>query len=131
MAKGRRALFRVVAATAIAGALTACSSQAEDISGAWSAIEVAGKPVRGPSLTLEDGRLSGTGGCNRISGPAIMTDADVKIGPLISTRMFCEGKMETEQAFIAALESAKSFDLVEGTMRLKDVAGAPVAIFTR
>jgi heat shock protein HslJ len=121
-----------VAAMGLAVALAmAASGVAQDVSGSWSAIELAGEPVRGPSVSFDDGRLSGSGGCNRISGPAVITGADVKFGPLISTRMFCEGKMETEAAFIAALESAKSFELVDDALTLKDAAGVALAKFTR
>ncbi|MGQ0455582.1 MAG: META domain-containing protein [Hyphomicrobium sp.] len=129
MTRWRSAKFALVALAGIT--MSACSSQAQDISGAWSATDVGGKPVRGVSISIEDARLSGTGGCNRIAGPAVISGGDVKFGPLIATRMFCDGKMETEEAFIAPLEAAKSFDLSEGTLTLKDASGAAVAVLVR
>lgn len=106
-------------------------SKAQDITGAWSAVEIGGNPARGPTIAFENERVSGSGGCNRISGPATISGSDIKLGPLISTRMFCEGKMEIEEAFIAALETAKTFELSTEELILKDAAGAALAKFTR
>ncbi|MFZ4717903.1 MAG: META domain-containing protein [Ilumatobacteraceae bacterium] len=71
--------------------------------------------VRGDlQLTIEDDRISGNAGCNRFSGPLATTDGGLQIGPLMSTRMFCEDEeagsgptiMEQESALLAALEGA-------------------------
>lgn len=113
------------------GCVMAGCGKAEDITGAWLAVEVGGNPVRGPTIAFENGRVSGSGGCNRISGPAATSGSDIKLGPLISTRMFCEGKMEIEAAFIAALEAAKTFELGAEALALKDGSGAALAKFTR
>lgn len=126
----------VKAAVAVAGGWAlalamAAPGAAQDISGSWSAIELAGEPVRGPSVSFDDGRLTGSGGCNRISGSAVITGVDVKFGPLISTRMMCDGKMEAEAAFIAALEAAKTIEEIDGVLTLKDTAGVALAKFTR
>ncbi|MGB3955107.1 MAG: META domain-containing protein [Brooklawnia sp.] len=64
-----------------------------------------------------DGAISGTAGCNRLTGDFATTDdGAIDIGPLGTTRMMCvepEGVMEQEAAILAALEAAASY-AVEG-----------------
>lgn len=83
-----------------------------------------------PSVEFsEDGKVSGSGGCNTIAGSFTTKDGDIKIGPLASTMMACsepEGIMEQEAALLAALESAATYS-IEGPrleMRTADDATA-------
>jgi putative lipoprotein len=78
---------------------------AEDIRGGGvidylqSVLEIAG-----------DGRISGTGGCNRIMGKARIEGAAITLGPLATTRMACSpAVMDQERKFLAALEAARSW----------------------
>jgi heat shock protein HslJ len=67
-------------------------------------------------LTVEiaDGRISGNGGCNTFHGSLVVADDGITIGPLMSTRKFCDDPdagggptvMEQEAALFAALEHA-------------------------
>ena len=69
---------------------------AEDDEGApaasWTAVELNGKAVEGLTLDFTSDKASGTGGCNRFTGPISIEDDAIQIGPLASTKMFCEGK---------------------------------------
>ncbi len=75
----------------------------------------------------DDGRVTGSGGCNRFFGPCALDGEAVSIGPLASTRMAClepQGVGEQETAFLAALERAVSWSIREGRLQLRDADGA-------
>jgi heat shock protein HslJ len=78
---------------AAAAALTACASNAgggsasSDPVGTWGDPDANGEP----SLVLtNDGKLTGTDGCNQLSGSWSEDDGTITFGELASTRMFCE-----------------------------------------
>lgn len=128
------AQFASAAATALllTFALSACSGESSpSLMGAWKAREVQGKAVDGPTLDVSANGVSGSGGCNTYRGPLTHEGGKLKIGPLAATRMMCEGKMETEQALLSALEAATSFDIETAALVLKDASGADVAKFIR
>src|SRR6185437_16949339 len=56
-----------------------------------------------------DGKIRGTGGCNRFFGGYRVSGAHIRIGPLASTRKGCPGLLKLETAFFATLEAATSF----------------------
>jgi heat shock protein HslJ len=132
------AMFKLGPAASVAAALLICclatAVRAEDeapLVAKWKVVELAGKPVDGPTLDYTSDKVSGTGGCNRFGGPIAIEDDAVKIGPLIATRMMCEGKMETETAYFAALEAARSFALEGDNLVLKGEDGGVMAKFTK
>ena len=57
------------------------------------------------SLSFDGHRVSGTGGCNRIFGPAQVEQGRLIVGTLASTRMACPGREEGDQALIDFLAS--------------------------
>jgi heat shock protein HslJ len=60
---------------------------ANDPTGTW------GEQVRGrPWLSFDAQRCTGSDGCNSMAGPWRVTgDGTVDIGPVMMTRMYCEG----------------------------------------
>lgn len=72
-----------------------------------------------PSVEFsEDAQISGSGGCNTITGSFTTMDGDITIGPLATTMMACtepEGVMEQEAQLLAALESAATYS-IEGPL---------------
>jgi len=79
----------------------------------------------------EDGQISGSAGCNDYNGP-YTTDGDaIAIGPLAATLKLCaeEGVMEQEAAYLAALETAVTFQISGDTMVMRTDEGAMVANF--
>ena len=81
----------------------------------------------------EDGQISGNAGCNQYSGP-FTTDGDaIAIGPLAATLRMCieEGSMEQEAAYLAALETAATYQITGDTMVMRTAEGAMVANFVR
>lgn len=79
-------------------------------------------PVSDSLITLEfseDGRVAGTGGCNRYGGTySAGTDGALTVSAVSSTRRACmgEGLMEQEQAYFAALESATAYVISSGRL---------------
>ena len=58
------------------------------VAGTWGDPDEPGTP----SLVLaEDGTLTGTDGCNRLTGTWELDDGTIDFGDLAATRMFCEG----------------------------------------
>ncbi|REC94746.1 META domain-containing protein [Kushneria indalinina] len=57
------------------------------------------------SLSFDGHRVSGTGGCNRVFGPARVEQGRLIVGNLASTRMACPDNETGDQALIDFLES--------------------------
>lgn len=110
--------------------------QSQELAGtAWQATSVEGQSlVSGSSITVSfgnDGKISGTAGCNRYSGSyaASVSGETVSISALSATRMLChepEGIMVQEQRFLAALQSAASYSVNPGTLTLRAADGSAV-----
>ena len=93
--------------------------------------EASAAPMEGTDLsaTFEDGSVAGIAGCNNYFA-SYTTDGDsITIGPAGATLMFCaepEGVMEQEQAYLALLQSADSFDVDGETLTL--ISGGTVVL---
>lgn len=89
----------------------------------WQLVQLGGRSMQPEAdsfcftLSPEQHRLTGRGACNRLMGE-YRTDGkrSLRISSIASTRMGCPD-LETEQAFIAALESATHYDM-DGPMLL-------------
>ncbi|QJP13571.1 META domain-containing protein [Starkeya sp. ORNL1] len=119
------------AGTAVAASPTSPAGRwlAEDIRGGGvidylqSVLEIAG-----------DGRISGTGGCNRIMGKARVEGATITLGPLATTRMACSpAVMDQERKFLAALEAVRSWriDTVRHKLVLLGAKGETLVVLAR
>ena len=86
--------------------------------------------LAGSNITTEfgsDGTLSGNSGCNTYSGTYTVTGNQITIGPLASTRMACSdpaGIMEQETQFLAALQTAATYNIENATLELRTKDGA-------
>lgn len=92
--------------------------------------------VKGSKITLEigrDGTLSGCAGCNTYGGTITSTkDAQVRVSPLFSTKMYCgapPGVMEQESRYLSLLRAAESFTLDNGSLTISGPAGSPSITF--
>jgi heat shock protein HslJ len=77
----------------------------------------------------EEGRLSGSAGCNNYSAPYEVEGEMINIGPGITTRMTCsdpEGIMEQEMQYLAALEMARTYQFENDRLNLMDEEGRQV-----
>lgn len=61
---------------------------------------------------LEDGKVAGSGSCNRFTGTATIKGDAIAFGPLAATRMACEPAVgDQETAYLAALQAAEKIKL--------------------
>jgi len=95
------------------------------LQGAWVLEEFIGKdrslktldqrfPNQKPTLRFEEDKVNGTDGCNSISGQFQVIGETLKFGPLISTRMYCEGVDDAQ--FNDRLQNATSFKIENGKL---------------
>jgi heat shock protein HslJ len=79
----------------------------------------------------EDSTVSGQAQVNTYRGPAVFTAPDgISMGPFITTRMSGTAKQNSDEtAYLAALESAKTCDINDGQLVLKNAAGTAVLTF--
>lgn len=85
--------------------------------------------VADSSVTMDfaaDGKVSGTGGCNRYTAGYQAEGGTLKFTPAAATRMMCPmpGVMEQEQAFFMALESVASFRMEADRLEMRTAGGA-------
>src|SRR5690606_2129773 len=88
-------------------------------------VELDGAPVDSAALnrpaTLlldEDGRASGSGGCNQFGGTYVLEGAEIRFGALAMTRMACEGAMDVETSYAEALNAVQTWRLSGGVLEL-------------
>lgn len=75
------------------------------------------------SITFNDDAKTVTGfsGCNHFNGTYEIDGNTIKIGPLASTRKFCQGiENTTESKMLLALNTVNSFKIEEGILTLKN-----------
>ena len=70
-------------------------------------------------LDLEEARVAGSGGVNRLSGHFVLSEDELRFGRLATTRMAGpENAMRREDAFLAALERVTAYELDCRTLTL-------------
>ncbi len=92
----------------------------------WNLIEIDGKtvyPVAGKTLFIQfdkaNHRVAAFAGCNSIGGSYTHDGKDLHV-TLISTRMACPDNMNTESAFIKAMEAVNEFYIRDNELELKN-----------
>lgn len=68
----------------------------------------------------EDGKVTGSGGCNRLTGGYTATGDSLRFSGVASTRMACMRGMETESSFLAALEHVRRWKISNRQLELLD-----------
>jgi putative lipoprotein len=100
----------------------------------WRPIRIGDRAVtvsrheREPWIELDprSERVTGFGGCNRISGTYESGRGVLRFRGLISTQMACPS-METETAFVRALNATRRYRIIGRTLDLMDDLGRPLA----
>jgi len=93
--------------------------------------------VEGTTLTAsfsKDGSMSGNSGCNDFNGPYKIDGDQITIGPLASTMKMCSdpaGVMDQEAQYLAALQSAASYQIEGNVLQLRTKDDALAAMFNR
>lgn len=86
---------------------------------------------RVPNINLdEEGRMTGFAGCNRIfSGFDKRGDGEIRFSDVAGTKMYCDGAMELEDAFIAMLSKTVAYGFNGGMLHFKDAGNRVIAVF--
>ncbi len=104
----------------------------------WKLIQIGGIPVtpadyqHDPFIILQSQshRLTGSGGCNRLTGSYSLEDTDtIVFSGLASTRMACAKGMDLEQKFTDNLEQVKTWKIDGQQLDLLSGDGSPMARF--
>lgn len=135
---------RVLLTAALAVGVTACGSGIsldEPIEGpVWWLTQLNDEPVptgrepqNSPQVTFDrsSGRVSGSGGCNRMSGSFTRGGGSLRVGQLAATKMACAdlARNETEAQFFQALQTTTSYRLAgPGRLALLDARGHTIAL---
>jgi heat shock protein HslJ len=90
----------------------------------------------GTGVTLDfgdDGRVSGSAGCNRFFAKYDVKGTTITLGPAGSTMMYCgqPGVMEQESAFLVLLNQARTFRLDADRLSLFDAKGVKILSFAK
>lgn len=88
----------------------------------WTFVSIDGqKPASDRAeLRIYPKRIAATVGCNGLGGDLELTnDGRMKIGPMISTQMYCEGLMEQERAVSELLGASPAFFIENGRMGIR------------
>ncbi len=95
-------------------------------------VEPAANPEQRAQLLFDNGRVTGSGGCNRLSGSYQRNGSRLRIGPLAATRMVCAdaGRGALETRFLAALHATASYRLTDGRLLLLEAGGRTLAVLT-
>ncbi len=81
-----------------------------------------------PHLILDaEGRVQGSGGCNRLMGGYATAGADLTFTPLAMTRMACPDGADVEPRFVAALEATRRWRILGRQLELYDDGGELLA----
>ena len=103
----------------------------------WKAIELAGKPTATHDTKAEarlqfqaGGRVSGSDGCNQITGTYQLTGDRITFGQMAGTQKACLNPSGTEGPFRDALKSATRWTVAGDRLELFDSSGTRLAMFT-
>jgi len=104
----------------------------------WKLVQLGEKQVvptdqqREASLIFhtDQNRVTGSGGCNQLTGTYTLEGRTLRFGGIASTRMACMQGMETETAFLAALDKVRSWRTIGQQLELYDSGGKLLARFS-
>lgn len=102
----------------------------------WRLIRLEDQPVTGISkerepyfiLNSETGRVSGSGGCNRMTGSYKLDRDHLSFSQMASTMMACIKGMDTEKEFLKALNEVSKWKITGQHLQLSNASGNMVAI---
>ena len=109
--------------------LAACGNPVSvpDLKGtSWLLVEINGQPVldgSDPTLVFENDRAGGNGSCNTFGGDYTAEKGKLTFGSIFSTLMYCEGVMDQETAYLAALEEAAGYHVKDGNLQILNADG--------
>lgn len=108
--------------------LTACATPAALPGGEWTLISA--EAVK-PTIAFDGERASGFAGCNRFFAAVTRADGHVSLTGIGATRMFCEGRMQIEQDYLAKLGQVAAVRTEGAELSLRDADGRELLRFSR
>jgi heat shock protein HslJ len=84
------------------------------------------------TVRFEEGKVSGSAGCNNFSASYTISGENLTIGPAMATRKSCaepEGIMEQEQQFLQALQKSHTYKLGRDRLELRNEKGSLLVRF--
>lgn len=122
----------------LSGGSVLAAGEAAFPAGKWLAEDIRGGGVIDNAQTMievtPDGRVSGSGGCNRIGGGAMVKGNNLRFSRMISTQMACApALMNQEHRFLQALEDVRRFrvDSKRHKLLLRDGRGKTILRFSQ
>lgn len=117
-------------------AFMAAEAQDDRLTGPWLVEDIGGAGVLDNARTTivfeADGRVFGSGGCNRYRARAQIGAQSLQIGPAATTRKACvPALMNQEGRFFAALTKVRSHLLEGGFLFLRNESGETLLRLTR
>ena len=82
-------------------------------------------------LSESDGTAGGFSGCNRYTTAFELSGEELSFGLIAGTRMFCEGNMDLESSYLAALEKVERLASSDEYLHLLDASGSVILAFSR
>jgi putative lipoprotein len=126
-----------IAALAVVGmAMTTGASGSERLEGpTWLAENIKGGGVidnaQSTLVFASGGRVTGSGGCNRLFATATIAGDTLMFGGIGTTRMACApALMDQEQKFLGALAATRTFRFEGPYLRFYDATGGELVRFT-
>lgn len=124
-------VFVAVIMVCFAGCSGSVTQNAELGGGKWMLYEIGGTQYKAPAggenvyIVFNTGtsQASGMASCNTFSGSYAATGSNIKMGPMISTKMACDD-MSTEMKFMQSLNKAASYKITGGKLYLMDESSA-------
>lgn len=74
-------------------------------------------------------RVSGSGGCNRVTGGFEFDGDKLRLGRMAGTMMACLTGMEQEQRFLQSMEKVERHRIIGSHLEMLDAVGAVMARF--
>lgn len=92
---------------------------------------------RASTLMMKEGQLSGSTGCNRMNGSYTMEEQTLTVGPLMTTKMACQGMMKQENAVLSIIQATPELSMdkeqlifsgAKGRLVYQQATGATTAV---
>jgi heat shock protein HslJ len=140
-----RWLFSVATVGVMAVVLAACSSGGskggtggtiDGVTWKLASQTVNGQKTDVPSGVVVDAKftsdnVAGSAGCNLYHGSVVIMDASIKLGPLATTSMACQGAAaDTETAYLANLGNAATYTATSDSLTIYDGSGSEILAYT-
>ncbi len=97
-------------------------------------LSITGSEDRPFLIFMPDGKITGSGGCNRFFSSFEEAGPSIKIGLIGATRMFCHDPpwlMDMEGDFFSCLERGSTFKVDDNALTIYDSEGKQLLHFVR